>query len=68
MSRYDKYSDEALDVLLAVQDLAAAARRPETGLEELSRALAVAAVPELLEIAGSNGAFLDRGRLKAAFD
>ncbi len=68
MSRYDKYSDEALDVLLAVQDLAAAARRPETGLDELSRALAVAAVPELLEIAGSNGAYLDRGRLKAAFD
>ncbi|MBN1242239.1 MAG: ATP-dependent Clp protease ATP-binding subunit [Spirochaetales bacterium] len=68
MSRYDKYSDEAVDVLLAVQDLAAAARRPETGLDELSRALAVAAVPELLEIAGSNGAYLDRERLKAAFD
>lgn len=68
MSRYDRYSDEALDVLLAVQDLAAAARRPETGLDELSRALAVAAVPELLEIAGSNGAYLDHERLKAAFD
>src|SRR5512133_541637 len=67
MSRYDRYSPTAMDILYAVQDIVRAEGRSESRLADLSRAILISAIPDLLEIASRNERCLDREKLKQLY-
>jgi ATP-dependent Clp protease ATP-binding subunit ClpA len=65
MSRYDKYSESALGVLVKSQDIALRGTSVETGYRDLAEALLLSALPDIVAIARSNNAVVDDVRLKA---
>lgn len=65
MSRYDKYSSQAMDILKTVQEIVRKEHRSETNIEDLSKAILLSAIPDLLLIAKENNAILDKQKLKA---
>ncbi len=65
MSRYDRYSESALGVLVKTQDIAIRESRGQTESSDLASALLLAALPEIVAIARSNHAVVDDKRLKA---
>jgi ATP-dependent Clp protease ATP-binding subunit ClpA len=65
MSRYDKYSESALGVLVKSQDIALRGTSVETGYRDLAEALLLSALPDIVAIARSNNAVVDDARLKA---
>jgi ATP-dependent Clp protease ATP-binding subunit ClpA len=67
VSRYDRYSPTAMDILYAVQDIVRAEGRRESRLDDLSRAILISAIPDLLEIASRNERSLDREKLKELY-
>lgn len=64
MSRYDRYSDSALGVLIKSQDIALRAEREETQSADLAAALLLAALPDIVAIAKRNHAYVDDSKLK----
>lgn len=68
MSRYDKYSDNALDILVKTQDIALRSRRIETGHQDLAEALILFDLPDIIAIAKRNNATVDVDKLKALND
>lgn len=64
MSRYDRYSTDALRVLLKTQELTLDRQKAESGPGELADALIVGALPELVAIANANNVFIDEQKLK----
>jgi ATP-dependent Clp protease ATP-binding subunit ClpA len=67
VSRYDRYSPTAMDILYAVQDIVRAEGRRESRLDDLARAILISAIPDLLEIASRNERSLDREKLKELY-
>ena len=65
MSRYDKYSESALGVLVKTQDIALRGEGAETGSKDLAAALLLSALPDIVAIARRNNATVDDERLKA---
>ncbi len=65
MSRYDRYSETALGVLVKTQDIALRQSSPETGSHELATALLLSALPDIVAIARSNNVVVDDERLKS---
>lgn len=65
MSRYDKYSESALGVLVKTQDIALRGEGAETGSKDLAAALLLTALPDIVAIAKRNHATVDDERLKA---
>jgi ATP-dependent Clp protease ATP-binding subunit ClpA len=63
MSRYDKYTETALGILVKTQDIALRGDSPETGYRDLAEALLLTALPEMVAIARKNNAILDETRL-----
>ncbi|HAP43219.1 MAG: hypothetical protein A2087_01240 [Spirochaetes bacterium GWD1_61_31] len=68
MSRYDKYSDDALRVLKTTQELTLGRNKPESGPGELAEALLLSALPEIVAIASANNVVIDEQRLRALND
>lgn len=68
MSRYDKYSDSALDILVKTQDIALRSRRIETGHQDLVEALVLFDLPDIIAIAKRNNAVVNVDKLKALND
>ena len=68
MSRYDKYSESALGVLVKSQDIALRGTSVETGYRDLAEALLLSALPDIVAIARNNNAVVDDARLKALND
>ncbi len=68
MSRYDKYSESALGVLVKTQDIALRERRGQTESADLAEALLLAALPDIGAIARRNNAVVDDRLLKALND
>lgn len=65
MSRYDRYSESALDVLVKTQDIALRSRRAETGYRDLAEALVLSDLADIVAIAKRNNAVVDVERLKS---
>jgi ATP-dependent Clp protease ATP-binding subunit ClpA len=65
MSRYDRYSESALGVLVKTQDIALREQRGQTESSDLASALLLAALPDIVAIARRNNAIVDDQRLKA---
>jgi ATP-dependent Clp protease ATP-binding subunit ClpC len=65
MSRYDRYSESALGVLVKTQDIALRGDKLETSHQDLAAALLLAALPEMVAIARRNNALLDETKLGA---
>lgn len=65
MSRYDKYSESALGVLVKTQDIALRGARGQTDSADLAAALLLTALPDIVAIARRNNAIVDDVRLKA---
>lgn len=65
MSRYDKYSDSALDVLVKTQDIALRGPIGETGHRDLAEALMLFDLPDIIAIAKSNNAVVDVELIKS---
>jgi ATP-dependent Clp protease ATP-binding subunit ClpA len=65
MSRYDKYSESAIGVLVKTQDIAMRGVAGETGHQDLAEALLLSALPDIVAIAKSNNAVVDHERIKA---
>ncbi|HPE89137.1 MAG TPA: ATP-dependent Clp protease ATP-binding subunit [Spirochaetia bacterium] len=65
MSRYDKYSDSALDVLVKTQDIALRGAVGETGYRDLAEALMLFDLPDIIAIAKSNNAVVDVELIKS---
>ena len=63
MSRYDKYTETTLGILVKTQDIALSGDSPETGYRDLAEALMLTALPEMVAIARKNNATLDEARL-----
>jgi ATP-dependent Clp protease ATP-binding subunit ClpA len=63
MSRYDKYTETTLGILVKTQDIAMRGDSPETGYRDLAEALLLTALPEMVAIARKNNAILDEIRL-----
>lgn len=63
MSRYDKYTETTLGILVKTQDIALRSNNPETGYRDLAEALLLTALPEMVAIARKNNATLDELRL-----
>ncbi|PKL09555.1 MAG: ATP-dependent Clp protease ATP-binding subunit ClpA [Spirochaetae bacterium HGW-Spirochaetae-7] len=59
MSRYDKYSESALDVLVKSQDIALRGAVGETGFRDLAEALVLSDMPDMIAIAKNNNAVVD---------
>jgi ATP-dependent Clp protease ATP-binding subunit ClpC len=67
MSRYERYADRTIEILKATQDIARRESKDSAGLSDLSRALLIEAIPEILEIARENDSTIDRDKLKALY-
>jgi ATP-dependent Clp protease ATP-binding subunit ClpA len=65
MSRYDKYSESALDVLVKTQDIALRGTIGETGYRDLAEALVLFDLPDIIAIAKGNNAVLDVELIKS---
>ncbi|MBU0928470.1 MAG: ATP-dependent Clp protease ATP-binding subunit [Spirochaetes bacterium] len=65
MSRYDKYSESALDVLVKTQDIALRGAVGETGYRDLAEALMLFDLPDIIAIAKSNNAVVDVELIKS---
>ncbi len=65
MSRYDKYSESALDVLVKTQDIALRGSVGETGYRDLAEALVLFDLPDIIAIAKSNNAVVDVEQIKS---
>lgn len=63
MSRYDKYTETTLGILVKTQDIALRGDSPETGYRDLAEALLLTALPDMVAIARNNNAILDELRL-----
>ena len=63
MSRYDRYTESTLGILVKTQDIALRGESPETGYRDLAEALLLTALPEMVAIARKNNAILDEIRL-----
>jgi ATP-dependent Clp protease ATP-binding subunit ClpA len=63
MSRYDKYTETTLGILVKTQDIAMRGDSSETGYRDLAEALLLTALPEMVAIARKNNAILDENRL-----
>ncbi|MBN2874724.1 MAG: ATP-dependent Clp protease ATP-binding subunit [Spirochaetales bacterium] len=59
MSRYDKYSESALSVLVKTQDIALRGAVGETGYRDLAEALVLFDLPDIIAIAKNNNAVID---------
>ncbi|MBU0935593.1 MAG: ATP-dependent Clp protease ATP-binding subunit [Spirochaetes bacterium] len=64
MSRYDRYSDDALRVLVKTQELTLEQKKDESSPGELAEALMLSALPEIVAIANANNLFIDEQRLR----
>jgi ATP-dependent Clp protease ATP-binding subunit ClpC len=67
MSRYDHYSPQAMDVLYTVQDIVRKEGRDQSLPEDLSKALLISAIPELLKVARTNNRVLNRDKIKTLY-
>ncbi|GAB1455167.1 hypothetical protein MASR2M48_04740 [Spirochaetota bacterium] len=65
MSRYDKYSESALDVLVQTQDIALRGSFTETGYRDLAEALVLFDLPDIIAIAKRNKAVVDVESIKS---
>ncbi len=65
MSRYDKYSESALDVLVKTQDIALRGAIGETGYRDLAEALVLFDLPDIIAIAKGNNAVVDVALIKS---
>ncbi len=65
MSRYDKYSESALDVLVKTQDIALRGTIGETGYRDLAEALVLFDLPDIIAIAKGNNAVVDVELIKS---
>lgn len=65
MSRYDKYSESALDVLVKTQDIALRGSVGETGYRDLAEALVLFDLPDIIAIAKGNNAVVDVELIKS---
>lgn len=65
MSRYDKYSESALDVLVKTQDIALRGSLTETGYKDLAEALVLFDLPDIIAIAKKNNAVIDVDSIKS---
>jgi len=65
MSRYDKYSESALDVLVKTQDIALRGSVGETGYRDLAEALVLFDLPDIIAIAKRNNAVVDVELIKS---
>lgn len=68
MSRYDKYSESALNVLAKTQDIALRGSVDETGYRDLAEALVLFDLPDILTIAKDNNAVVDVESIKRLND
>jgi ATP-dependent Clp protease ATP-binding subunit ClpA len=68
MSRYDKYSESALGVLVKTQDIALRGTVDETGYRDLAEALVLFDMPDIIAIAKSNNAIIDVELVKSLND
>lgn len=64
MSRYDKYSESALGVLVTSQDIALRGQSSETGYLDLAQALILSALPDIIAIAKRNNAQVDDEKIR----